>query len=76
MLEPMTWTLTRQHRREPDVQYWVQLLRQRYAGMKMIVGRDKLDEVQVSIGDYDVFIVFICDCRRASGIRLRPLNAS
>ncbi|KAF8126309.1 glycosyltransferase family 20 protein [Boletus edulis] len=33
-------------RREPDVQYWVQLLRQRYTGMKMIVGRDKLDEVQ------------------------------
>jgi trehalose 6-phosphate synthase/phosphatase len=33
-------------KREPDVQYWVQLLRQRYAGMKMIVGRDKLDEIQ------------------------------
>ncbi|KAH0834220.1 glycosyltransferase family 20 protein [Lanmaoa asiatica] len=36
----------REKKREPDVQYWVQLLRQRYAGMKMIVGRDKLDEVQ------------------------------
>ncbi|KAG8215355.1 glycosyltransferase family 20 protein [Butyriboletus roseoflavus] len=36
----------REKKREPDVQYWVQLLRQRYAGMKMIVGRDKLDEIQ------------------------------
>ncbi|KAF9241274.1 glycosyltransferase family 20 protein [Melanogaster broomeanus] len=36
----------REKKREPDVAYWVQLLRQRYAGMKMIVGRDKLDEIQ------------------------------
>ncbi|KIK93311.1 glycosyltransferase family 20 protein [Paxillus rubicundulus Ve08.2h10] len=36
----------REKKREPDVSYWVQLLRQRYAGMKMIVGRDKLDEIQ------------------------------
>ena len=47
VLAPMTWTLMRWHRREPDVQIWVQLLRQRYAGMKMIVGRDTLDEIQV-----------------------------
>ncbi|KAI6022046.1 hypothetical protein EDC04DRAFT_2900943 [Pisolithus marmoratus] len=31
---------------QPEVQYWDQLLRQRYAGMKLIVGRDKLDEIQ------------------------------
>ena len=34
-------------RRNPEVSHWVQVLRQRYAGMKLIVGRDKLDEVQV-----------------------------
>lgn len=34
-------------RRNPEVAHWVQVLRQRYAGMKLIVGRDKLDEVQV-----------------------------
>lgn len=36
-------------RRGPDVSHWVQVLRQRYAGMKLIVGRDKLDEVQVGV---------------------------
>ncbi|KAH7905019.1 glycosyltransferase family 20-domain-containing protein, partial [Hygrophoropsis aurantiaca] len=36
----------RAKKREPDVSYWVQLLRQRYAGLKLVVGRDKLDEVQ------------------------------
>ncbi|KDQ16896.1 glycosyltransferase family 20 protein [Botryobasidium botryosum FD-172 SS1] len=35
-----------QKRKEPEVEEWVNLLRQRYSGMKMIVGRDKLDEVQ------------------------------
>ena len=35
-------------RRSPEVAHWVQVLRQRYAGMKLIVGRDKLDEVQAS----------------------------
>ena len=33
-------------RREPEVAEWVNLLKQRYTGMKLIVGRDKLDEVQ------------------------------
>ncbi|KAF8575194.1 glycosyltransferase family 20 protein [Ramaria rubella] len=33
-------------RKEPEVGEWVQLLKMRYAGMKLIVGRDKLDEVQ------------------------------
>ncbi|KAG6333800.1 hypothetical protein ID866_5295 [Astraeus odoratus] len=36
----------RDKKRQPEVQYWVQLLRQRYGGMKLIVGRDKLDEIQ------------------------------
>ncbi|KAG6864034.1 hypothetical protein C0991_000927 [Blastosporella zonata] len=31
---------------EPEVKEWIQLLSQRYAGMKIVVGRDKLDEVQ------------------------------
>ncbi|KAF9522515.1 alpha,alpha-trehalose-phosphate synthase [Crepidotus variabilis] len=31
---------------EPEVAEWVQVLRQRYAGMKLVVGRDKLDEIQ------------------------------
>ncbi|KAF8606617.1 hypothetical protein BDV93DRAFT_553778 [Ceratobasidium sp. AG-I] len=33
-------------RRDPAVAEWVGVLKERYAGMKMIVGRDKLDEVQ------------------------------
>ncbi|KAG9012855.1 hypothetical protein FRB94_005001 [Tulasnella sp. JGI-2019a] len=33
-------------RRDPEVADWVANLRQRYTGMKLIVGRDKLDEVQ------------------------------
>lgn len=33
-------------RREPEVSEWVRVLKGRYAGMKMIVARDKLDEVQ------------------------------
>jgi trehalose 6-phosphate synthase complex regulatory subunit len=33
-------------RKDPEVAEWVQLLKQRYVGMKIIVGRDKLDEVQ------------------------------
>ena len=35
------------HRKNSEVREWVKVLKQRYAGMKMIVGRDKLDEVQV-----------------------------
>ncbi|KAJ6604163.1 alpha,alpha-trehalose-phosphate synthase [Mycena vulgaris] len=33
-------------KREPEVAEWVQVLKQRYAGMKLVVGRDKLDEIQ------------------------------
>ncbi|KZS89294.1 hypothetical protein SISNIDRAFT_431860 [Sistotremastrum niveocremeum HHB9708] len=33
-------------RKQPEVADWVKLLRQRYGGMKLVVGRDKLDEVQ------------------------------
>ncbi|KAI6022053.1 glycosyltransferase family 20-domain-containing protein [Pisolithus marmoratus] len=39
----------REKKRQPEVQYWVQLLSQRYARMKLLVGRDKLDETQVVI---------------------------
>ncbi|KZT21795.1 glycosyltransferase family 20 protein [Neolentinus lepideus HHB14362 ss-1] len=38
--------LLAERRKDPEVGEWVRLLKQRYAGMKMIVGRDKLDEVQ------------------------------
>lgn len=38
--------LTRK-RREREVDEWVRALKERYKGMKMIVARDKLDEVQV-----------------------------
>jgi len=34
-------------KREPDVAHWVQILKERYQGVKLVVGRDKLDEVQV-----------------------------
>ncbi|KAI0920354.1 hypothetical protein AcV5_010116 [Taiwanofungus camphoratus] len=33
-------------KRDPEVAEWVNSLRQRYAGMKLIVGRDKLDGIQ------------------------------
>lgn len=36
-------------RADPEVEEWVQVLEQRYAGMKLLVGRDKLDDIQVSI---------------------------
>lgn len=38
--------LTRK-RKEREVDEWVRALKERYKGMKMIVARDKLDEVQV-----------------------------
>ena len=34
-------------RSEPEVAEWVQVLKSRYANMKIAVGRDKLDEIQV-----------------------------
>jgi hypothetical protein len=37
------------HRRDPEVTQWVQILTERYAGVKLVVGRDKLDEVQVGL---------------------------
>ncbi|KZT69420.1 glycosyltransferase family 20 protein [Daedalea quercina L-15889] len=36
----------KQEKRNPEVADWVSSLRQRYAGMKIIVGRDKLDNIQ------------------------------
>jgi trehalose 6-phosphate synthase complex regulatory subunit len=35
------------YRRQPEVLDWAKALKQRYAGMKIVVGRDKLDEIQV-----------------------------
>lgn len=39
-------SLLKQRMLDPEVGEWVQVLRQRYAGMKLLVGRDKLDEIQ------------------------------
>lgn len=33
-------------RKDPEVAEWVTLLKKRYEGLKLLVGRDKLDEVQ------------------------------
>ncbi|KAH7922278.1 glycosyltransferase family 20 protein [Leucogyrophana mollusca] len=49
----------REKKREADVSYWVQLLKQRYAGMKIVVGRDKLDEVQGVRHKLDAFEQFL-----------------
>ncbi|KAI0033040.1 alpha-trehalose-phosphate synthase [Vararia minispora EC-137] len=38
-------TLT-EKKREPEVQHWVEVLRERYGDARLLVGRDKLDEVQ------------------------------
>lgn len=44
----MVWMLIgTSNRRDPDVGQWVQTLTERYAGVQLVVGRDKLDEVQV-----------------------------
>ncbi|KAF8332454.1 glycosyltransferase family 20 protein [Amanita rubescens] len=39
-------TALKEKKKNPEVREWVQVLKQRYAGKKIIVGRDKLDEVQ------------------------------
>lgn len=49
----------RERRRKPDVSYWVQLLRQRYAGMMIVVGRDKLDEIQGVRHKLEAFELFL-----------------
>ncbi|KAH9990884.1 alpha-trehalose-phosphate synthase [Russula vinacea] len=36
----------KEKRRDAEVAQWVQTLKDRYAGVKLVVGRDKLDEVQ------------------------------
>jgi len=36
----------KEKRRDAEVAQWVQTLKERYAGVKLVVGRDKLDEVQ------------------------------
>lgn len=35
-----------QHREEPEVKKWLDIMRERYAGKKLIVARDKLDHVR------------------------------
>ncbi|KAF8903066.1 alpha,alpha-trehalose-phosphate synthase [Mucidula mucida] len=38
--------LFRERKKDPEVTEWINVLKQRYAGMKLIVGRDKMDEIQ------------------------------
>lgn len=48
-----------QRRKEPEVAEWVLHLRERYAGLKMIVARDKLDEIagmRHKIKAYEAFL--------------------
>lgn len=42
-IDPVSLSL---HRDEPEVQKWVDTMRERYAGKKLIVARDKLDHVR------------------------------
>jgi trehalose-6-phosphate synthase len=46
-------------RTEPEVAEWVQVLKLRYAGMKIAVGRDKLDEIQVIRNSFSVVLLFL-----------------
>lgn len=38
-----------ERRKEPEVSDWIAMLKEKYKGMKLVVGRDKLDDIQVSI---------------------------
>ncbi|KAG7443758.1 uncharacterized protein BT62DRAFT_953038 [Guyanagaster necrorhizus] len=51
--------LLRERRREPEVSEWIAVLKQRYAGMKLIVGRDKMDEIQGVKQKIQAFEVFL-----------------
>ncbi|KAJ7581039.1 glycosyltransferase family 20 protein [Mycena floridula] len=46
-------------RRDPEVAEWVTLLKQRYSGMKILVGRDKLDEIQGVRQKIQAFEIFL-----------------
>src|SRR6266550_3139852 len=61
------------HRKNPEVREWVQVLKQRYAGKKIIVGRDKLDEVQVLHSAYEIY-TSAEPAGRAYGIRFWRLK--
>ena len=47
------------YRQDAEVQDWVKSLRQRYAGMKLIVGRDKLDVIQGVRNKIQAFEAFL-----------------
>lgn len=57
---------------------WVQLLKQRYAGMKIVVGRDKLDEIQVGLAQWLESMSLIRDFffHRVSDKRFKRLKFS
>ncbi|KAF8830403.1 hypothetical protein HHX47_DHR2000621 [Lentinula edodes] len=46
-------------RMEPEVADWIAMLKEKYQGMKLVVGRDKLDEIQGVYQKIQAFDVFL-----------------
>ncbi|KAJ3895267.1 glycosyltransferase family 20 protein [Lentinula edodes] len=46
-------------RTEPEVADWIAMLKEKYQGMKLVVGRDKLDEIQGVYQKIQAFDVFL-----------------
>ena len=51
--------------RDAEVAKWVEVLKLRYAGMKIAVGRDKLDEIQVTR-----LVIFLCTKKDADKFKI------
>ncbi|KAF9078707.1 glycosyltransferase family 20-domain-containing protein [Rhodocollybia butyracea] len=48
-----------ERRKEPEVADWIAMLKEKYKGMKLVVGRDKLDDIQgvhQKVQAFDVFL--------------------
>ncbi|KAJ3754916.1 glycosyltransferase family 20 protein [Lentinula raphanica] len=46
-------------REEPEVADWIEVLKEKYQGMKLVVGRDKLDDIQGVYQKIQAFDVFL-----------------
>jgi len=62
-------------REEAEVDEWVQVLKQRYAGMKLLVGRDKLDEIQVGL-EVSLPLTTAHVSHRVCATKSKPLSSS